>query len=107
MLKKKLFKYRIKLLLYNIKTAILYIFLYLWVFAPVFAGLYLSKAPLFGWVLALLCFIMVYFNIHLLAQNCNKWYSKIKSKKNELECSIIDLQYLIDEEQKRKDDLYK
>ena len=95
-LNKKLFKYRIKLLLCNLKTVILFEFVYLWLFTPLFAGVYLSKVqlPVLGWVLGWQCFIMLYFNIELLP-NTNKWFDKIKTQKNELQSSIIELQYLI------------
>ena len=100
MLKKKLLKYRIKLLLSYIKTIILSEFVYLWVFSPAFAGYCLSKMLVLGWVFGIQCFIMVYFNIKLMSENnfiILKWLKKLETERNELRYAILEEKNLIQE----------
>lgn len=69
----------------------LFEFFCLWVFAPAFAGLYLSKVPVLGWVLGVQCFIMVYFNIKLTSDDnfiVLKWFKKLETEQNELSYDI-------------------
>ena len=91
-LKKKLFKYQIKLLLCYIKTAMLFLFVYMWLFFPVLVLAFSPKSELF----ALLCVIMCIINFNLI-DGTNKWFNKIKNQKSDFQSSIIELQYLIDE----------
>ena len=95
MLKKKLFKYRIKLVLSYIKTAILIEFFFLWMFSPPFAGVCLSKMFVLGrvmeWILAIQCILMVYFNIKLVTDDnfiILKWFKKLETEQDELRYDI-------------------
>jgi hypothetical protein len=92
-LNRKLFKYRIKLLLCNLKTIILFVFIYLWLFSPLLIAPLLSESKLFAFI----CIIAFCFNFKLV-KGTNKWFDKINNEKNEFQSSIIELQYLIDEE---------
>lgn len=99
-LKKKLFKYRIKLLFCYIKTAILFEFFYLWLFSPALAVLFLSKIelPVLSWVLGWQFIIMVYFNFKLVSENnfiLHKWFKKIKIERNELRYDILEEKNMI------------
>ena len=92
-LNKRLFKYRIKLLLCNIKTVILFVFVYIWLFFP---GLVIAFSPKNN-LFALLCIIMGIINFGLIT-GTNKWFDKIESEKNELYNVINELYYWIEEE---------
>lgn len=99
-LNKRLFKYRIKLMLCNIKIGVLFILCYLWLFFPGLITLLLPKSG--SLVLGWLCIIFIYFNFNLLP-GTNKWFDKLKSEKNKLWCHINELHYLIEEEKERKE----
>lgn len=90
LINKQLFKYRIKLLLCDIKIVIVVAFLYFWLFSPFLSALYLAKASLsvLGW----LCIIMFYLNIRLLAEDnyTNKWLDKAKAERNKLQYTISE-----------------
>lgn len=88
MLKKQLFKCRIKLLFNYIKTAILFEFGYLWLFSPCFAVVSISKVPVLGWVLGLQFLIMFYFNLSKLGGLTDEWFKKLETERNELHYAI-------------------
>lgn len=97
LLKKKLFKYRIKLLFNKIKTVVLFVLCYLWLFFPGLVVAFLSKSEL----LAFLCIIMVIINFNLI-DGTIKWFDKLESEQNELYIVINELHYLIEEEESQK-----
>ena len=102
LLKKELFKCRIKLLFCYIKAAILAEFFFLWVFSPVFAISFVAKGklPVLEWILGFQFLIMFYFNMNLVSDDnvSKKWFDKLDAKTNELRCDIDELHYLIEEE---------
>jgi len=92
-LKKKLFEYRIRLLFNKIKTVILAVLLYLWLFFP---GLLMAFTSSKNEFLGLLCIIMCIINFNLI-NDTNKWFDKLKIEQNKLYDVIYELNCLIEE----------